>query len=129
MRLQRLEYLVFYVFFFSGSFNDQIALSKLGQIKRGGDARQSRVAVLGGHRAFGNLAVHVFRNQRLRCRKGICAHIIQPHMIPGACKNMGDPIAHLPRADNANLLNIHNGSSDAVCVNCVVSSLCAQPRD
>ncbi len=88
--------------------DDQIGLAKIGQRLGGRDPGHGRGPVFGRDDLAADLPVKVAVDQRHGRAQRLAADIGHQHLVSGQRKDMGDAVAHLPRADNADLLDTHH---------------------
>ncbi len=89
-------------FVFGGRLDHQFAVPQVFHGAGGADACQRRRNRIFADRALGRLALHVLFDPVQRLAQRLLVQIVQHHIISGQREDVGDPRAHLSRADNAN---------------------------
>ena len=88
-------------------FDHEVGGAQVGQLQRGLDAPQGGGLVLCADLAAADLAFHVLVDQGHRLVQRVLRDIGHQHVIAGQRTDMGDAIAHLTRAHDADRLNVH----------------------
>ena len=107
MRQKRVENLLFDGFPLGRGLDDQIHRAQIGQRERGADAGHRLGLGLGCGFAARDLPLDVAVDQGQRLGQAVLVHVIQQHIIACQRENMGNPVAHLTCAHDADCPDIH----------------------
>ena len=92
---------------FSRRLDHQIALAQLCKCLGCNDSFERSVTVCFGYLTAANLTVEVAGNGINRLLQCFSAYIVQQHVVARQSHNMGDAVAHLACANDADCLDIH----------------------
>ena len=90
---------------------ERSAGANICQCQRGADARHGGIFFILADLAPADLPVDVFRDICNGCIQRILADVGDDHVKARQCHDMGNTVAHLPRAHNTDALNVHFGAS------------------
>ena len=108
MRPQGLKDRVLDAFLFGRGLDDQIARPQIPDGKRRFDPRHGIGLGLCRHFAACDLTFNVAVNRCQGFRQAVFADVIHQHIISCQGKDMGNPVAHLPRTYDPDCLNGHS---------------------